>query len=612
MRKLLFTIVFGVSLAGSAWASTSPTEPARPSDARSEERVGEALAGWGQALAAGRLAEVRQESERLVEAVQTLGLEESEPVAAAVLHRGGKTPDTALRLQAADLAVRLAPSAPQTHLALASARFEAAPFAVTRWGEELWAAVRAAWASPRHRSPLVADAWIAFLVGFQVAAVVAWGVAALRHGRVVVHDLGHALPGRPPAWLAATLALGGLAAVAAWVDGWALPLLLGVALVWAHCGRQERAALWATLLLAALLPVAHEAVWREATWADTGAALLDAVDRRGDLSRVDELRAWVERPDAPAEALAALARVEARRGEGDAARALYERALALRPGWPLALVNLGNLEFAAGDWTEAGRRYEEAVATAPDLAAGWFGLSRVRYRSVEIGLGQEARDRALALDPSLVERYALGEDEAFRANRYLVDATLEPADLAALAVRSGAAAEATLGWWAPLPGWAAPWVGGLGALALLLLSPVLGKAASRACAHCGAPVCPRCDRRAASAGAACGPCGQVQAREAGLDPAARVEKELQMERHRRRRAWVARWGSALLLGPSLRGRAILGVAVVGVAVFAWVLGFGPGHPSLGGGWPLGLRVAVVGATTLGAVGVSIVGRGEEG
>lgn len=75
---------------------------------------------------------------------------------------------------------------------------------------------------------------------------------------------------------------------------------------------------------------------------------------------------------------------------------------------------------------------------------------------------------------------------------------------------------------------------------------------------------------------------------------------------------MARWGSALLLGPSLRGRAILGVAVVGVAVFAWVLGFGPGHPSLGGGWPLGLRVAVVGATTLGAVGVSIVGRGEEG
>lgn len=615
MRKQLFTILFCVALpATAAWAeggaASIPEDPPSPTAVAPDAMLGEALAGLSQAFVRKDAQGARAAGEGVIEAARSLGQDESEPLAAAVLQLAQPAP-APLRLFGAELAVRLAPSMPRSHLALAAASFRSHPFAVGTWGKGLWQGAEATFSSQRHRAALLLDAWAALLLSLQIAAPIAWGAAALRHGRGIAHDWAHWLPGRPPAWLAATCLLAAVAVAATWIEGWALLFVVAVAPLWLHASRQERGIFAALIAAAALAPLATGWVGAATAWAGTEASLLDAVDRRGDLSRLDELRAWGQERDAPAEAIFALARAEARLGAADQAHAQYVRALALRPGWPSALVNLGNLEFLAGDRAQAEKRYEQAVQADPLLAAGWFGLSRVHYRRVEIGLGQEARDRALALDPSLVERYALGEDEAFRTKRYLVDASLGDADLAPLTLGKGRAVPGELRWWAPIPAAASPWVGGGAALGLLLLPLALQGGRSRSCERCGAPVCPRCDRRAAGAGSTCGPCLQVQSKEAVLDPAFRVEKELQQGRYRRRRAAALRWSGPLLLGPWLRGRAAVGWILVAGVSFVMALALGPGHATLAGGWPVALRIAAVAATSLAAVAISILSSREE-
>jgi len=54
------------------------------------------------------------------------------------------------------------------------------------------------------------------------------------------------------------------------------------------------------------------------------------------------------------------------RGELDLAIRQYRQALALRPGWPQALVNLGNAQLERGDVEAAITAYEQALANAPD------------------------------------------------------------------------------------------------------------------------------------------------------------------------------------------------------------------------------------------------------
>jgi tetratricopeptide (TPR) repeat protein len=54
------------------------------------------------------------------------------------------------------------------------------------------------------------------------------------------------------------------------------------------------------------------------------------------------------------------------RGETRRALAEFERAVALRPGWARALVNLGDARLALGDVPGAIDAYERAVAAAPD------------------------------------------------------------------------------------------------------------------------------------------------------------------------------------------------------------------------------------------------------
>lgn len=567
---------------------------------------------WQDVAKGGDSLQLREAGLALREVLNEYDLGESEPLAAAVLVEMERR--LAKGLPGADrialLAVDLAPSFPPAHWGLVKARFQTSPLAIGGWLEPLGDAFGAYLRSQRHARPLLTNLAIALVASLLAGGFLVFGAALARHLRRFAHDLRHLLVGMPSSLLSGAAILGALVFFALVVGG---PLFwLGVAsiLLAAFLERQERWVL--ALFFVAAGQLGPSLSWLESrtTWADSPAAVLDAVDARGDFSAVPRVRALLEEGSAPAEALFVLARHEKRSGRIEEAAALYDRALALRGDWPAALLNRGNLHFLAGELEEAAVAYERATELDESLAEAWFGLSRVHYRRVNIAEGQEARERALELRPDLAERYNAGEEEGARAPRHLVDAGLSDADIARIAAPRGVAAAITRWFWGPLVSpEAAPIAGGVLGL-LLLLFPLFVKRPSRGCAQCGAPICLRCDRGLEES-ETCSACVQLASRKRGLDPAVRNRKELEIVRYARRRRLFVRVASFLGVGPFPQGKSFLGfllLPLLGIGI-AGVLG-GP-FPPLLGGWPLGLRAAFLIPLFL-AVALSVwSGRGKE-
>jgi hypothetical protein len=147
-------------------------------------------------------------------------------------------------------------------------------------------------------------------------------------------------------------------------------------------------------------------------WAQTRAEREDAMQQldarlREDPLSVDlaldraRLLADVDRPDDAREAyLRIVARVPdhlralndfgtflTQRGFRAAARTVYERALGVDPGSPLAHANLANVYFADTDYEAARRHYEAALAIDPRRAEAHQGLS---YALARLGREEEA------------------------------------------------------------------------------------------------------------------------------------------------------------------------------------------------------------------------------
>lgn len=605
MRRILFvtTICLLTALPVRAMDAVSP---------ESEPSLDIAWGAWKEAARTRDALAIRKAEEGVLAAMRELDLQESEPLAGAVIlearRRIAASDPNADRI--AEFAVRLAPSLPQTHWTLARARFASAPLSVGAWlGPAIEAATTPA-ETDRHGRPLLANGIFVLAVALAVAGMVASLVAVPRHLRRFAHDLRHLLPGRPHPALAATVVLGALALAFVKTGGPLLWLALTVLLFSPYLARQERWVLAVFFVVGGQLPLLLGWAEENTGWGSSRAALLDAVDARGDFSRMEELREASTDAEAAAETLFALARYEKRKGRLEEARTLYDRVLALRPDWPAALVNRANLHFVDGEFEEARTKYERAVRLKPDLPEAWFGLSRVHYRSVRIGEGQEARDRALELAPDLAERYNASEEEP---HRYLVDAGLSSRDLAPLAQADDAlsAAGAAL-LWGVVPEAAAPIAGGVLALAILL-APILvpGLRPSRGCERCGAPICLRCDRGLAG-GEVCSPCSQVFSRQRGLDPSIRNRKEVEVARYQRRRHRLVRLASLVTVGPLLLGRTAAGFVLVTIAVVSILGWIGGPHPPIFGDWPAGLR-AVFSLPLVAAVAASnwICARGGD-
>lgn len=503
---------------------------------------------------------------RLRKLLLELDVREVHSFAAAAVRESRKLEATAPAeaRRRAELAHFLAPSLPLTHLQLLRAQLASDPTQVrtildlvARTVEEIL------FRDPRSARLLALDLAAAAGGALLLGGFVALLLLVLAHARNVLHDFHHLFP-RSISRVQTGLLLGLLVA---------LPVALGfgplvvaallVAALWIHLDRGERGALGGWLALCALLPMAAGALSSRLAWDETPAASLYAVENAGDFRSVREILEEAESPLAHPATLFVAARSSKRLGDLDKAETLYDRALALRPRWPEAMVNLGNVRYLRGDLAGAESLYAKAIDLEPGLAPAYFDLSRVHYDRVNITLGQAARARAIELDPTLVERYAMSEKGTVPANQYLIDVPLPKEDLDDAAARSSEGdrierqlASLLVG---PMPAAA---TAASGALFVALLAAVGAWAGPRArpahsCSRCGRPVCSACDPESAG-GTLCGQCLNVYARRAAVDRDARERKERWVRIHNVRRAVWLHAAALTLAGPFVTGRSARG------------------------------------------------------
>src|SRR5690606_18248363 len=128
MRRILFvtTICLLTALPVRAMDAVSP---------ESEPSLDIAWGAWKEAARTRDALAIRKAEEGVLAAMRELDLQESEPLAGAVIlearRRIAASDPNADRI--AEFAVRLAPSLPQTHWTLARARFASAPLSVGAW-----------------------------------------------------------------------------------------------------------------------------------------------------------------------------------------------------------------------------------------------------------------------------------------------------------------------------------------------------------------------------------------------------------------------------------------------------------------------------------------------
>jgi tetratricopeptide (TPR) repeat protein len=580
-------------MATGAAAAASAAAPAAPADAigpvvrpiepvrASIDDLGAAWAARRRALREGDVAAAEEARARVLAVKDELGVENLRALASVEIRDSQRALAARLQVDAvahAELAARLAPGLPEAHLQLARARTVREPSRPGGALDALGRAVAAGARDPHTVRAVAADAFaalVAALVAAGAAAVVvllAWRLPLFLHD---FHDLPLVRAGTPVQ--AALLALALLALPLALGLGPLAALCAAVAAAWLYLRTAERLVASAALLALVAAPFAVE---RGAALASFGGTLAEDVwevqHDAGDAAAA-RLVARDGRQPLPAPALAALGGHAKRRGDLDAARGWYDRALEAGGRGAGVLVNLGNVHLLRGDpdaakaaWLDAADR---AGGDLEALAAAQYNLSKLYVRQAALDQAQEARRRAAQAAPALIAR--LASDGDFRANRYLIDVPLSAASVRALAgddpapaVLGGAARARVAG---ALPAHLFPWAP-LGLLALLwALVPFARRLrASRACDKCGRPACSRCDE---AGGLLCGQCVNVYVKRGVVEARDRLRKDRQVRRHQRLARLAARAAALAGGGPGhlVRGEPLRGYLVLAAVAFAAAL-----------------------------------------
>lgn len=541
-----------------------------PVRARAAEELPGFVRAWGR---------VDLPLEERVEATRTaaleLGLRNVEPGARVLLVN---PPRGASRLDAARMAVRLAPDLPAAHIALAHALWvdELSPVRGTA------AAVDALLAVGRN---LEASLWLHAVGGYAAALALAAGsifflvLLACRVAREAAHDLGDRLSTQTPAASRAAL-LGAVLLLPAAVGEGLLGLCLGLLVVLGTYGTRRVwiAAATAAALLTGALHVLLDDSARALVALESDTVALAAHTAENGLATPMHL-ARLERA-AATDPLAARALATGMKRTGDlaGANARYDTLLQDDPDDPVLLNNAANVRLALGDTETAIAMYRRALRRHPS-ATTWFNLSQAWGVALNVIELDAALAKAQVMDPELVQDLSSIQE---RAVHFVVDLTaptevLRERLLVAADPRDTVAAMAR-----PLaPGRLGrdPLTTGAALAAALALGIVLQSRfrGSRACPRCMALVCPRCDGAAASRGV-CEACDRLLHRKEGTDPTLRSRHAEQLARNEARRARLGLVAALLVPGaaPLRAGRVLLAllacVAAATVVAFAGPFG----------------------------------------
>jgi tetratricopeptide (TPR) repeat protein len=154
------------------------------------------------------------------------------------------------------------------------------------------------------------------------------------------------------------------------------------------------------------LALAREAVAAMPQSVDARFALARALFATGQLSEAhSEVQLVVDATPNAASVQNLLGRIEYRRGNATAARDAFTRALRLEPRSLEALAGLVNLDMAAKKREDATRRVEAAVAQTPDNASMLLLAGRTYALTGDLDKAEAALNRAIDVDPSLLEAY---------------------------------------------------------------------------------------------------------------------------------------------------------------------------------------------------------------
>ena len=518
-----------------------------------------------------------------------LGISDLEAMSMAMLRAAGerrRREDVRGSVELAAGAAALSPGVPYVYLGLARAQLADEPLGWGRATTSLRAAAQALWNDPRYARAALGDIGSALLFAWVATAVAFMAVLFLRHAPVLFHDVHHLFPRAVARWQSSALVVLALLLPLVFHLGLAVELLVVLAALTLYLSTSERVA--ALLLVAGLgvIPLAAGKLASATAFAGTPAEDAYLLERGGLEAAAGAARVRSRATDGHASfgELYALGRYEARRGHMAEASVAFNGAAALRPQDARLLTEEGNLAFVAGNLDRAGELYARANEADPSLADAYWNAAKLhRWRSrgmgddavgPELDRAQTALATAVRLDERLGQRTD-PPDEKPDVNRLLLSPPLPRGELATLAdvagraarVRSQAAA-ALLGGLDASTGAVVPLGVALALLGFGLLRG--GRGVSHACDKCGRPVCRRCDPELSVGSPFCPQCVNVFARRGVVPPLLKINKEMEVRRHRTRSSRVA-YALGLLvsgLGHVFSGAALRGVAYAFLFLFA--------------------------------------------
>jgi tetratricopeptide (TPR) repeat protein len=479
-------------------------------------------------------------------------------------------------------AAALSPGVPYVYLGLARAQLAEEPFAWGRVGTSLRAATSAFLSDPRYGRAALGDFASALLFASVATAVAAMTVLFLRHAPVLLHDVHHLFPRSVARWQTSALLLLVLILPLVFHLGLAVELLAVLAALTLYLSPTERVLAFVLLAGLGAIPFAAGKLASATAFAGTPAEDVYLLERGG----LEAAGGGSRATDGHATfgELYALGRFEARRGHLAEASVAFASAATLRPADARLLTQQGNLALVEGKFDAAAQLYARANEADPSLAEAYWNaakLHRRRARSMtddavgaELDRAQTAFASAVRLDERLAQRQDPPDDKPLM-NRLLLSPALPRSELAALAdvpsrssrVRSQAAAT--------LLGGLDPTYGGLVpcgvALALVVFGFLRsGRGVSHACDKCGRPVCGRCDPQLSVGSPFCPQCVNVFARRGVVPPLLKVNKEMEVRRHRARSSRIAYALGAVCggLGHVFSGAALRGAGYAFLFLFA--------------------------------------------
>jgi tetratricopeptide (TPR) repeat protein len=508
--------------------------------------------------AQGALREVRRlRIERNIRSLETIALARVEEGVAALRAGDSARAETAFRD-----AMAFDPHLPDAYFGLAQHDLKKGLLGIVPAVKNTLAGTFARLSTARGGHYLFALLVPVALLAFLATTVVYAAAMLIRYASLLKHDFEESFgPGRQSLALATAAIILFLPAML--FQGWAWLPLWWLAMLFIYMGVTERIVSGALILLCvASVPViktmeARLLAQQNPLFTASLAALESGPDARS-LAQLEE----AQRANPDDRDLTYLLGAEYKKtGRYDEAAVLYRDALRTAPKDPVALNNLANLEFAAGEFPAAITRYKQGIESGPPspvAATFYYNMSLAHLQRFEYQQAQEARTQAERVDSSLVHGY----DSLWKYDKgdyAVVDLGLSSDEVWSkfAGASSGIVEKNRYGQGPSAAGMDSMLPSLMNRLSVFPLLAVLavlilrrwrgGKAFTMRCTKCGTPFCRRC-HLGQVAGGLCTQCHHLFIVRDGVSGPARNRKLLEVQKEEGRRDLVFRFLSLAVPG----------------------------------------------------------------